>query len=76
VTFEPCKVPVSDGIIVSELPVGVSNDLVCLYFESTSRSDGGPVRSLDLRTEEGYCLVFFENYTGKCTGMALLGICL
>ncbi|XP_077990954.1 uncharacterized protein LOC144445286 [Glandiceps talaboti] len=50
-------------ILVTNLPLNVSEDTVALYFESTKRSGGGEIRELEMNVETNTALVYFEDYT-------------
>ncbi|WAR21773.1 hypothetical protein MAR_015747 [Mya arenaria] len=57
------SVPISNCILVSNMPDNVTKDMVELYFENNRRSNGGPVSKVEMFKTLGYCLVYFNDYT-------------
>ena len=64
VNVVPVQIPVTSGIVVTNLPEDTTNDSVEMYFENARRSNGGPVHNIELHIEDGYCLVFFKDTKG------------
>lgn len=56
--------PVTNGIIVTNIPEDVTHDAVEVYFENTRRSKGGETVEVQVHVDEGYCLVFFKDLKG------------
>ncbi|XP_052770996.1 uncharacterized protein LOC128210685 [Mya arenaria] len=56
------SVPISNCIIVSNISDNVHKDMVELYFENNKRSNGGPVSKVEMFKNQGYCLVYFNDY--------------
>ncbi|XP_053407527.1 protein mono-ADP-ribosyltransferase PARP14-like [Mercenaria mercenaria] len=57
----PVQVPVTNSIVVTNIPEDVTRDAVEVYFENTRRSKGGDTVKVELHIDEGYCLVFFKD---------------
>ena len=49
---------------VTGLSEDISEDLLTMYFESTKRSKGGPVRSIDIDRDLRECFITFESPEG------------
>lgn len=49
---------------VTGLSEDISEDLLTMYFESTKRSKGGPVRSIDINRDLLECFITFESPEG------------
>ncbi|XP_053406947.1 uncharacterized protein LOC128559431 isoform X2 [Mercenaria mercenaria] len=62
-TLEFLQVEVSNCIYVENLQTDVSEDVVEIYFDNTKRSNGGPVRNVEMSTDHQSCLVYFEDYS-------------
>ena len=60
----PCRVPLTNCIIVTDIP-SVTSDTFKYYFES-KKSGGGEkdVEKVELHEDENYCLVFFAKTEG------------
>lgn len=48
---------------VLQLPDGVDEELLCLYFENKRRSGGGPLESVDRKGDS--VILVFEDAQGK-----------
>ncbi|XP_053407521.1 protein mono-ADP-ribosyltransferase PARP14-like [Mercenaria mercenaria] len=57
----PSQIPVSTGVIVTNIPEDITHDGVEVYFENTRRSQGGETQNVEIKAEDGYCLVFFKD---------------
>ncbi|KAI8507647.1 positive regulation of interleukin-4-mediated signaling pathway [Branchiostoma belcheri] len=57
------RVPVTDAILVTDLPDNASEDLVKLYFESEQNSGGGPVSEVEMNPYRQMAVVHFKNPT-------------
>ncbi|KAI8507644.1 positive regulation of interleukin-4-mediated signaling pathway [Branchiostoma belcheri] len=55
------RVPVTDAIIVTDLPDTVSRDLLELYFESETNSGGGPISDIKMDSSTGTAVVQFDD---------------
>ncbi|XP_035682829.1 protein mono-ADP-ribosyltransferase PARP14-like [Branchiostoma floridae] len=55
------RVPVTDAIIVTNLPDNASEDLVKLYFESERKSGGGPVSEVEMNSHRHMAVIHFKN---------------
>ncbi|KAK3095440.1 hypothetical protein FSP39_014712 [Pinctada imbricata] len=55
------KVPITCCIIVTNFKETTSEDTLEMYFDNKKRSDGGGVEKAEMKTEEGYCLIHFED---------------
>ncbi|KAI8508653.1 positive regulation of interleukin-4-mediated signaling pathway [Branchiostoma belcheri] len=55
------RVPVPDAIIVTDLPDTVSRDLLELYFDSETRSGGGPISDIKMDSSTGTAVVQFDD---------------
>ena len=64
-TLTPCRVPLTNCIIVTDIP-RTTEDTFKYYFES-KKSGGGDVEKVELHDDENYCLVFFAKSEGTCT---------
>ena len=53
------------SIKVSGIPAGLSEDLLCLYFENTKRSGGGSVVKVVFSEDPGTAIITFEDAGGK-----------
>lgn len=60
------KVPVTNCLKVYGFRDGTSKDTLELYFESSKRSGGGDLESIELNKEDGTCLIFFKDHKGNC----------
>ncbi|WAR21737.1 PAR14-like protein, partial [Mya arenaria] len=55
-------VPISNCILVSNISDSATKDMIELYFENNKRSNGGPVSKVEMFKNQGYCLVYFNDY--------------
>ncbi|XP_078683162.1 uncharacterized protein LOC144917223 [Branchiostoma floridae x Branchiostoma belcheri] len=55
------RVPIPDAIIVTDLPDTVSRDLLELYFDSETRSGGGPISDIKMDSSTGTAVVQFDD---------------
>ncbi|CAH1257722.1 PARP14 [Branchiostoma lanceolatum] len=55
------RIPVSDAIIVTDLPDNTPKDLVELYFDNANRSGGGPIAYVKYDQTSGTAIIHFEN---------------
>ncbi|CAH1268230.1 PARP14 [Branchiostoma lanceolatum] len=55
------RVPITDAIIVTGLPDSVSRDLLELYFDSGTRSSGGPITDIKMDSSTGTAVVQFDD---------------
>ena len=63
--FRPSQVPVTTAIIVYELPDNTSRESVGWYFENKTRSGGGEVIKTEDHDDEGYCVIYFKDPSGR-----------
>ncbi|WAR21754.1 Y508-like protein [Mya arenaria] len=63
------SVPMSNCIVVFNIPDNVTKDMVELYFENNKRSNGGPVSKVGMFKPLGFCLVYFDDF--KTVGSVL-----
>ncbi|WAR21743.1 PAR14-like protein, partial [Mya arenaria] len=63
------SVPISNCIVVFNIPDNVTKDMVELYFENNKRSNGGPVSKVGMFKSLGFCLVYFDDF--KTVGSVL-----
>jgi hypothetical protein len=61
-----CPVPISNCIIVANLASEVTKDTIEFYFENKRKSGGGQVDKV-VMNDDDTCLVYFADYTGKCS---------
>ncbi|KAL3865277.1 hypothetical protein ACJMK2_006890, partial [Sinanodonta woodiana] len=54
-------VEISNCILVQNLQPSSSHDAILYYFENKKRSGGGDVERVEMKTEERYCLIYFED---------------
>ena len=61
------KVTISNSVIVKGLKPRTSRDTVWYYFEGkrSGNMDGVEVDDVQMKTDEGYALVFFKDHAGK-----------
>ena len=52
-------------VMIRNLPVDVSRDVLELYFSNRRRSDGGQVVDVTFDNEHQHALVTFADYKGK-----------
>ncbi|KAL3865237.1 hypothetical protein ACJMK2_006852, partial [Sinanodonta woodiana] len=57
------RVAISNCILVQNLQPSSSHDAILLYFENERRSGGGDVERVEMKTEERYCLIYFEEHS-------------
>ncbi|KAL3864451.1 hypothetical protein ACJMK2_006135 [Sinanodonta woodiana] len=57
-----CPVPICNCVKVTNVPKGVSKDMLSNYFENKRRSGGGAVESVDMDHSNGVCLVCFVDH--------------
>ncbi|CAH1268221.1 PARP14 [Branchiostoma lanceolatum] len=55
------RVPVTDAVLVTDLPDNASEDLVKLYFESERKSGGGPVSEVEMNSPRQKAVIHFKN---------------
>ncbi|XP_052770986.1 protein mono-ADP-ribosyltransferase PARP14-like [Mya arenaria] len=55
-------VPISNCILVSNISYSATKDMIELYFRNYNRSNGGPVSKVEIFENQGYCLVYFNDY--------------
>ncbi|KAL3865265.1 hypothetical protein ACJMK2_006878 [Sinanodonta woodiana] len=55
------RVAISNCILVQNLQPSSSHDAILYYFENKRRSGGGDVERVEMKTEERYCLIYFED---------------
>lgn len=53
-------------VMIRNLPLDISRDVLELYFSNRRRSDGGQVVDVTLDDEDQHALVTFANYKGLC----------
>ena len=58
------RVLISNCLLVTGLVPGMTRDLLKLYFQS-SGSSGGTVSNVEMKPEQGKCLVYFEDHQGE-----------
>ena len=51
-------------VMIRNLPLDISRDVLELYFSNRRRSDGGQVVDVTLDDEDQHALVTFANYKG------------
>ena len=59
------RVKVCSSILVKGFSGKTTKDALCLYFENTKRSAGGPVEKVDLKSGDKHAVVHFADPKGK-----------
>ncbi|KAK3595886.1 hypothetical protein CHS0354_014715 [Potamilus streckersoni] len=62
VNLTVCPVSICNCIKVTNVPKGVSEDMITNYFENKRRSGGGTVERVEINHSDGVCLVCFEDH--------------
>ncbi|KAL3865256.1 hypothetical protein ACJMK2_006870, partial [Sinanodonta woodiana] len=60
------RVEISNCILVQNLQPSSSHDVILYYFEN-KRSGGGDVEKVEMKTDERYCLIYFEDPSDNAT---------
>ncbi|XP_066294576.1 protein mono-ADP-ribosyltransferase PARP10-like [Branchiostoma lanceolatum] len=55
------RLPVTDAVLVTDLPENASELLVKLYFESERKSGGGPVSGVERNSSRHMAVIYFKN---------------
>lgn len=61
----PDLVPVSNCIIVKGFSDTTTRTTLECYFDNSRKSGVEGVKECDMQSEDGYCLLYFENAKGK-----------
>ncbi|XP_053394612.1 protein mono-ADP-ribosyltransferase PARP14-like [Mercenaria mercenaria] len=61
-TLSMSRVPVSNCLLVTDIPPDVTCETLQYYFENRRKSYGGPVDRVQLNEDGSACFVYFENY--------------
>ncbi|KAL4231447.1 Poly (ADP-ribose) polymerase [Mactra antiquata] len=61
VNMKLIQVPITSSILITDLPKGVTESGISLYFENIRRSNGGDVMSTELQPDCSYCVLTFKD---------------
>lgn len=64
--LEICEIPLPRAIVVSSEGHIRSRETLVYYFERESIGGGPLKKNGDVETEDGCCLLEFEDHRGKC----------
>ncbi|XP_045190190.2 transcription intermediary factor 1-alpha-like [Mercenaria mercenaria] len=53
--------PVTNGVVVLNVPEDLTRDAVKMYFENVGQSQGGETETVDVHADQKYCLVSFKD---------------
>ncbi|KAK3610487.1 hypothetical protein CHS0354_016676 [Potamilus streckersoni] len=62
VFLQVARVTISNCIIVQNFQPSTSHDAIFFYFDNKKRSGGGEVERVEMKADEGCCLVYFKDH--------------